>query len=139
LDKTARIWDAKSGAEIKQLKGHTDEIWSVALTPDGARAVTVSKDTTTRIWDVATGTELVKFGGHTARVNSVAVTPDGTHVVTGSTDKSARLWDMPAIGSAGQTLIDSAKVFAPRCLTPEQRENYHLAAKAPHWCKIKWP
>ena len=137
-DKTARIWDAKTGAELARLKGHTGAVTSVAVTPDGARIVTGSDDNTARIWDAKTGAELATLKGHTGTVTSVAVTPDGARIVTGSDDKTVRIWDL---FPAGQALIEQAKRVAPRCLTPAQRERYHLASTPPGWCDTiqKWP
>ena len=34
-DTTARLWDAKTGAELFALKGHTGFVTSVAFSPDG--------------------------------------------------------------------------------------------------------
>jgi WD40 repeat protein len=50
-DKTARIWDAVTGNEIKVLRGHKDYVTSAAFSPDGTRIVTASWDKTARIWD----------------------------------------------------------------------------------------
>ena len=66
-DRTARVWDAKTGAELAQLKGHTNGVDSVAVTPDGARIVTGSGDSTARVWDAKTGAELAQLKGHTGR------------------------------------------------------------------------
>ena len=92
-DSTARVWDAKTGVELLQLKGHTGAVNSVAVTPDGARIVTGSSDNTARIWDAKTGAALLQLKGHTRPVLRVAVTPDGSRVVTGSLDNTARAWD----------------------------------------------
>ena len=54
-DKTARLWDAATGAPIAVLSGHEDAVWSAAFSPDGTRVVTASKDKTARLWDAATG------------------------------------------------------------------------------------
>ena len=92
-DDTARIWDARTGAEIVQLKGHSDSVTSVAVTPDSARVITGSYDTTARIWDARSGQEIAQLKGHTGRVNAVAVTPDGNRIVTTAHDATARIWD----------------------------------------------
>ena len=39
----------------------------VAVTPDGARAVSASFDKTLRVWDLATGESLASLEGHTVR------------------------------------------------------------------------
>ncbi len=39
-------------AEVRTLVGHTDEVFSVAFSPDGTPLATASKDGTARIWDV---------------------------------------------------------------------------------------
>jgi len=51
-DDTVRIWDADSGTEIAQLKGHAREVRSAGFSPDGKHVVTASLDNTARIWDV---------------------------------------------------------------------------------------
>ena len=56
---SARVWDAKTGAELLVLKGHDEALKCVAVTPDGARVVTGSDDKTARVWDAKTGAELL--------------------------------------------------------------------------------
>ncbi len=51
-DKTARVWDARSGAQLALLKGSTGQVWSAAWSPDGARIVTACGDNTARMWEV---------------------------------------------------------------------------------------
>jgi WD40 repeat protein len=34
-DRTARLWDAVTGAALHSLKGHSDPVTSVAFSPDG--------------------------------------------------------------------------------------------------------
>ena len=56
-DTTARLWDHENpDSSPRILSGHTEPIYSVALTPDGTRALTGSYDKTARLWD------LVNFG-----------------------------------------------------------------------------
>ena len=41
-DRTAKVWDARTGAELLTLKGHTDAVSSASFSPDGSRIVTGS-------------------------------------------------------------------------------------------------
>src|SRR6266516_735107 len=69
-DKTARIWDARSGKSLAVLRGHTDAVVSAAFSPDGKRVVTASEDYTARVWDARSGTSLAVLRGHTHKVRS---------------------------------------------------------------------
>jgi TPR repeat protein len=92
-DKTARLWDARSGASLAVLEGHQDWVTSAAFSPDGQRVVTASHDKTARLWDARSGASLAVLEGHKSGVYSAAFSPDSERVVTASSDKTARLWD----------------------------------------------
>ena len=92
-DKSVRVWDASTGAELKVLNGHTDFIWSTAFSTDGTRIVSGSFDKSVRVWDASTGAELKVLNGHTDSIWSTAFSTDGTRIVSGSEDKSVQVWD----------------------------------------------
>jgi len=92
-DKTARIWDARTGIELAVLSGHNAGITTAAYSPDGTGIVTASQDKTARIWDARTGAQLAVLSGHEDRVWSAAFSPDDAHIVTASGDKTVRIWD----------------------------------------------
>jgi len=80
------------------LKGHTDTIAAVAVSPDGTLIATGSFDKSVRLWDAATGKELRVYGGdkgHTAQVLSVAFSLQGDQLVSGGADNKALVWDVP--------------------------------------------
>ena len=64
-DRTAKVWDAKSGAEVLTLKGHTGPVTSASFSPDGSRVVTGSDDKTAKVWDAKSGAEVLTLKGHT--------------------------------------------------------------------------
>jgi WD40 repeat protein/serine/threonine protein kinase len=92
-DRTARIWDAHTGAQIAVLSGHGDTVDSAAYSPEGTRIITASFDRTARIWDARTGAQIAVLSGHRDRVYSAAYSPDGMRIVTASWDRTARIWD----------------------------------------------
>jgi WD40 repeat protein len=93
FDKTARIWDTRTGAVLAVLSGHGGIVYSAAYSPDGTRIVTASFDKTARIWDAHTGAQLAVLSGHGGIVEFAAYSPVGSRIVTASFDKTARIWD----------------------------------------------
>ena len=137
-DNTAWLWEAATGKAVATLSGHTDRVSAVAFSPDGSRVLTGSWDNTARLWDAATGKPVAALSGHTADVEAVAFSPDGARVLTGSADKTARLW---SVFRSVESLIEVVKAAVPRCLTPIQREDFHLGTPPPRWCRTRhlWP
>jgi WD40 repeat protein len=77
---------------LHRLNGHTDDIYAVGFTPDGAWAVTGADDKDLRLWRVADGKEIAAMKGHADRVRSLAMAPDGT-IASGDQSGEIRLWD----------------------------------------------
>ncbi|NXD45885.1 CORO7 protein, partial [Copsychus sechellarum] len=50
-DMTVRIWELSTGREVLCLQGHTDQILSMAWSPDGKQLATVSKDGRIRLYE----------------------------------------------------------------------------------------
>ncbi len=63
-DKTAKLWDATTGIEIRTFMGHSDDVTSVSFSPDGKYFVTGSEDNTAKLWDVTKSAEISSFRGH---------------------------------------------------------------------------
>src|SRR2546428_7405781 len=61
---------------VRALQGHTNWVNAVAVTPDGAQAISAASDRTLKVWDLQSGKEVRTLQGHTSWVTAVAVTPD---------------------------------------------------------------
>jgi WD40 repeat protein len=48
-----KVFDARSGAELLTLRGHTAYVSDVAFSSDGQRLVTTAADGTARTWETA--------------------------------------------------------------------------------------
>src|SRR5262249_46970844 len=57
MDKTVRVWDVATGANLHVLTGHGAGVTGVALAPDGRHVLSGSMDKTVRWWDLAAGRE----------------------------------------------------------------------------------
>ncbi|KAK7239242.1 hypothetical protein SO694_00025040 [Aureococcus anophagefferens] len=117
-DKTARVWDADSGACLATLTGHGSFVRGVAFSPDGTRVATASQDHTAKVWDAATGSLLRTLEGHELSVNAVAFSPDGHRLATASRDKTALVWDLrddaaPPVVLEGHDSCVNGCAFAP--------------------------
>jgi WD40 repeat protein len=91
---TLKLWDVATGDELRSFGNFIQPVESVAISPDGALALTGSADTPLRLWNIATGEEVHHFEGHSDTVWSVAFSPDGRFALSGSADKTLKLWDV---------------------------------------------
>jgi eukaryotic-like serine/threonine-protein kinase len=87
------IFDLKS-AEPASLKGHSDEIESLAVSGDGKKLASAGDDHTALLWDLAAGKVLHTLKGHTDAILSVTFSKNGTRVATASKDKTVKIWDV---------------------------------------------
>ena len=51
-DRTVRLWDVASGAQLALLPGHTRPLRYAAFSPDGRKVVTTSGDNVVRLFNV---------------------------------------------------------------------------------------
>jgi len=129
-DRMIRLWDRRSGKQVRQLKGHTDAVRGLAFGPgertriigDGAREkrstwlASVSSDRTLRIWDTVRGTQarLVQSSGG---MDCVVFHPSGSRVAAVGNDRYVRIWDLSSLGQprvlGGHTEVVNCVAFSP--------------------------
>ncbi|HEX3725662.1 MAG TPA: hypothetical protein VHV08_05440, partial [Pirellulales bacterium] len=146
-DHTARIYDARSGQSLCQLKeGHEFLASRAMFFNRGRRLLTASGDNTMRIWDAATGLEQSSLEG-TGRAAAVAVSHDSKWILTGRTETNTRrgpadgtegddasqpritLWDLdaeaklpqPHVFSKGQFGIGHRSIVTAVAISPDRR------------------
>jgi WD40 repeat protein len=120
-DRHADTMDARSSLlrlilETPQLRfiisGHADQVFRVAVSPDGKTIASASADGTIGLWDVATGkASHAALKSSEGGFQSVAYSPDGTYLASGAGGKT---------GSAGGQIVlwDVAAGYVPAVLTP---------------------
>jgi WD40 repeat protein len=111
-----RVWSTDNFEEVTQLSGHKDFIWSMAISSDGSRIVSGSRDRTMRVWDGQTFEEL-GICEHENEVNSVTFSPDNSLIAVGSDDYTVWIWDARSLGKiarlAGHENVVTSVAFFP--------------------------
>jgi WD40 repeat protein/serine/threonine protein kinase/endogenous inhibitor of DNA gyrase (YacG/DUF329 family) len=104
-DRTAIIWDTKTGKLAQQLdEGHDFLATSLIIFPDGQRFATAAMDNTTRIWNLASGVEERCLTG-TGRSAVLAISPDSERLITASSESAAIVWNT----ATGEQLLKLAE------------------------------
>ncbi|WP_430013942.1 hypothetical protein ACQY1Y_02925 [Microcystis ichthyoblabe FBCC-A1114] len=93
-DNTIKLWNIRTGKEIRTLQGHNSRVSSVSFSRDGKTLASGSDDKTIKLWNVETGQEIRTFKGHNSRVFSVSFSRDGKTLASGSDDKTIKLWNV---------------------------------------------
>ena len=91
-DKTARIWDSKSGSLLLTLSGHEGSVFSATFSPNGTLILTVSADDTAKVWDTTSGALL-----STLRHNNLIsawFNAEGTRIVVLGVGGGIGTWDI---------------------------------------------
>jgi WD40 repeat protein len=120
-DRTARIWDAKTGAVLAVLKGHEEGLRFASFSPDGKMVLTFANDNTVRLWNAFTGKEMATLSASKRWVRSAGFSTDGQRVLVGFWGE-ARVWPVD--------LLAAAKQRKPRDLTQAERERFELEVPA---------
>ena len=105
IDRRVMIFDAETGCRLDDDRfadTHLDRVNGLALSPEGDRFVTVSRDRTAKVWFLDPTRQPIVLTrdpnepvarSHDAEVVSAAFSPDGKRIVTTSRDSTARLWN----------------------------------------------
>jgi eukaryotic-like serine/threonine-protein kinase len=103
---------------IMNLTGHLSSVCSVAISPDGQRIISGSRDKSIKIWDAETCKELQTLKGHENWVTCLAVSPDGQRIISGSWDQTIKIWDVET-GQELRTLRGHTKGIGSVAVSPD--------------------
>ncbi|MCX6146236.1 MAG: choice-of-anchor D domain-containing protein [Candidatus Kapabacteria bacterium] len=92
-DREIIIWDLVNNKLINTLKGHSDIITCLLISPDGSKIVSGSYDSYIKIWDIETGSLVNTLKGHNGWITCLKFNKTGTKLISGSWDKTVKIWE----------------------------------------------
>lgn len=111
LDKTVKLWSARSCIELRSFVGHEKEVKDARFSPDGNYILSCSFDKTLKLWDIKSGNIIRTFTGHGGYPVSVSFSRDGKKAASVSEDfgdeSSLRIWDV----NTGKQLINVHNLY----------------------------
>jgi eukaryotic-like serine/threonine-protein kinase len=123
-DGTVKVWNSRTGAEVRAFPAHADSVFSVAFHPDGKHLASAGADRKVRVWHWETGRE-VFTGPCGADHNSgtaycLAFSPDGGRLAAGS-DGAVNVWKWENRQPAFPPLRGHAKKGISVAFSPDGR------------------
>ncbi len=91
---TGVLVDLEQGTAVR-LRGHHDDLASLAFTRDERLLATGSGDGTIRLWQVADGQPAGELPGHLESVEAVAFSPDGQTLASMNYGVEVTFWHLP--------------------------------------------
>ena len=110
------LWDTTTGKPETELilQGHTENVRSLAFSPDGKTIATGSEDHKILLWDMSGGHSIGKpLIGHRHIIWTLAFNKEGTQLVSGGADNAVLLWNVGRRQPLGRKLTtDGAENLA---------------------------
>jgi WD40 repeat protein/tRNA A-37 threonylcarbamoyl transferase component Bud32 len=122
-----RVWDAKTGAVVRTIRGPAGYVDRPIFAPDGR--VLVRADTAVLLWDVGSE-EPVRAFDHGAEISTALFSPDGARLVTVSdVAHDVKMWET----ATGQLLftLDGDNPYARQLRALFDHDGYRLAIRNP--------
>src|SRR5919202_1842258 len=108
---------------LHTLTGHSEDVLSVAISPDGQTLATGSRDKTIKIWHLGSGELIRTLTGHSDFVLSVVISSDGQTLASCSWDKTIKIWHLGS-GKLLHTLTGHSEAVHSVAISP----NGHILA-----------
>ncbi len=91
-DQTIAVHDVATLNQVDSLHGHRDEVWCVAVSPDGTQLASGSRDETVRVWSATVRTGALTHWSFPPATREAYLAEDGQTLATISTNERVQVW-----------------------------------------------
>ncbi|OAQ24648.1 WD40 repeat-like protein [Linnemannia elongata AG-77] len=93
-NRVVTVCDIGTGQADVVLRGHTEQVKTIAFSADSRWIATGSDDTTVRLWDARSGNLDRTLESHTYFVGNLAFSSDSRRIVSGGMDGTIQAWNL---------------------------------------------
>jgi WD40 repeat protein len=93
-DKTIKIWEVRTGREVKTLLGHQSQVNEVIFSSDGRQIISGGRDRNIFIWDLQSEKILKKYHYPDESIVSLDLSRDDRYLAIGTTKRLVRILDL---------------------------------------------
>lgn len=86
------VWDLTTNRQTMSVKGHSSNLFGLALSPDGRRLASAASDFTVKLWDTQAGHEVLALRTQLHEHSPLAFSPDGEDLASVNMDNQLQHW-----------------------------------------------
>jgi WD40 repeat protein len=129
------VWNLEERREVRRLPGATSGNRGLAVSSDGAFAVSGSDDGNVRLWDLKSFQQIADKAIHKGAVTTLAWSAKGNYIASGSADATVRVWDGRTMAEVA-VLTGNEVTVSGVAFTPDDR---HLVSVGMDKTLRIWP
>lgn len=114
------LWSTSDWTRNRVIRGHGDNLYAAALSPDGTILATGSYDQKIVLWETSSGKQLRALNGHNGSIFDLAFHASGVILASASGDSTVKLWDVTT-GERLDTLNQPEKGQYAVAVSPDGR------------------
>lgn len=142
-DDLIKLWDVKTGKEIRTLKGNFSVVTSLDFNPDGTILASGGKETiffggeTIILWNVKIGNKIEVFWAHFGNVYSIAFSPYDKIFASGGEGRSVKLWNLEMCEESKNLRVNRSSGVASVAFSPNNEILASASGKFISFCNIQ--